>query len=274
MSYSISWKEDIFKRGMKHFESSRFKKALEEFEKLSHVDYPPSFLMLRLFYSLDGLIGGKNHTTKQFWHLLADKYSAFFDTPTTDPVFIFCCGYFLQKIKKDTKLAFQCFEEATQNNYALAQFYLGDCYRKGLGTRVDLTLATRYYELSANQGFSLAQNKLGICYTTGTGVSRDRVKAAAIFKLSAEQGYSPGQNNLGLSYEKGYGVTKDPVLAVKYYQLSAAQGNSSSQCAFGRCLEYGIGVSKDLNLAVKYYLMSNTGRSKNALLRLVNRVPL
>lgn len=71
---------------------------------------------------------------------------------------------------------------------------------------------------SANQGDKVAQNYVGEIYRDGVGVPVNYSSAADWFRKSADQGYGRAQNNLGFLYEKGLGVPKNPQMAMKYYR--------------------------------------------------------
>jgi TPR repeat protein len=53
---------------------------------------------------------------------------------------------------------------------------------------VNLFEAVRWYRLAAEQGFAIAQFNLGYCYKRGRGVDVDLLLAYSWFKLAADQG--------------------------------------------------------------------------------------
>ena len=56
---------------------------------------------------------------------------------------------------------------------ALAQYFLGVMYLKGLGVLQDYKMAAKWNALAAEQGFAKAQFYLGNMYRKGEGVSRN-----------------------------------------------------------------------------------------------------
>ena len=60
--------------------------------------------------------------------------------------------------------------EGAQAGVREAQFLVGECFQRGLGTSVDLKEAVRWYRLAAAQSLADAQHNLGNCYCQGRGV--------------------------------------------------------------------------------------------------------
>ena len=109
---------------------------------------------------------------------------------------------FLQEgkfIKQDCAKAFELFQEAAKGDSRAAERRVGDCYEKGLGTRVDYLKAAEWYLLSADKGNQYAKKAydallgkignfetgkgetyafLAACYSRGIhGYARDLPKA-------------------------------------------------------------------------------------------------
>ena len=67
---------------------------------------------------------------------------------------------FLQEgkfIKQDCEKAFELFQSAAKGDSRAAERRVGDCYEKGLGTRVDYLKATEWYLLSGDKGNQYAK---------------------------------------------------------------------------------------------------------------------
>lgn len=52
------------------------------------------------------------------------------------------------------------YKRSAGQNFANAQFNLGQCYAKGIGVAKDRTLAKQYYQAAADQGHVKAKEKL------------------------------------------------------------------------------------------------------------------
>ena len=172
---------------------------------------------------------------------------------------------------QDYAQAVKYYRLAADQGFAMAQYNLGVCYKRGEGVPQDDGMAVKYYRLAADQGYAPAQSNLGVCYKRGEGVPQDYAQAVKYYRLAADQGLAGAQFNLGLCYYLGQGVPQDYEMAVKYYRLAADQGLAEAQFNLGVCYEKGQGVAKNLNEAIRLYRMvAATGDddAKQALARL------
>ena len=139
-----------------------------------------------------------------------------------------------------------------EENYA-AQYHLGYCFDKGIGTEEDVKQAAIYYQWSAMHGNSAAQNNWASFYKNGRGVEQDYENAIYYYKMSAKNGYAAAQTNLANCYINGEGVEKDFKKAVEWYYKAAEQGNSYAQNYLGICYQNGLGVNKNYKKAVEWF---------------------
>ncbi len=153
----------------------------------------------------------------------------------------------------DWAKAAEYYRKAADAGHAEAQYYLGECYEKGLGVSQDHTEAVAWYRKAAEQGNVPAQCNLGWCYENGLGVAQDYKEAVAWYRKAAEQGYARAQHNLGVCYAKGRGVDRDYKEAVAWYRKAAEQGYASAQTNLGVCYSNGQGVDQDYKEAVAWY---------------------
>jgi TPR repeat protein len=136
---------------------------------------------------------------------------------------------------------------------AIAEYYLGVCYRDGQGVAKDQVEEVKWYRRAAEQGNAMAQYNLGVCYHDGEGVAKDQVEAAKWIRKAAEQGNDAAQYNLGWCYRDGYGVAQDYAETVKWWHKAAEQGNMIAQYNLGCCYRDGQGVAQDYVEAAKWY---------------------
>lgn len=80
------------------------------------------------------------------------------------------------------------FRAAAEQGDPQAQFQLGQCYEKGLGTEVDSAQAVLWYTKAADQGNADALYSLGLCYYYAIGVPEDLNKARALFRKAIATG--------------------------------------------------------------------------------------
>lgn len=80
------------------------------------------------------------------------------------------------------------FRAAAEQGDAQAQYQLGQCYEKGLGTAVDSVQAVQWYTRAAEQGDADAMYSLGLCYYYAIGVSEDLAKARAYLRKAVATG--------------------------------------------------------------------------------------
>ncbi len=134
---------------------------------------------------------------------------------------------------------------------------LGYLYVNGLvGEEADTKTALTYLNNAADNGFLEAKYYLGIMYLTGVGVDRDAEKALSYFEDAAEKDYAPALSQIAYIYFNGKGVDADYVQAVYYEKLAAAQGYTPSQINLGYLYENGFGVEKNLETALAYYKLA------------------
>jgi hypothetical protein len=106
--------------------------------------------------------------------------------------------------------------------------------------------AVAWYRKAAEQDFATAQFNLGDMYEGGRGVPQDDVQAVAWYRKAAEQGLAGAQSSLGECYGRGAGVERDPVEEVAWYRKAAEQDFAGAQYHLVRCYKYGRGVERDL----------------------------
>lgn len=145
------------------------------------------------------------------------------------------------------------YQEAVDQNNAVAQYNLGYMYEEGQGVEQDYQKAIRLYQKSADQGYDIAQNNLGIMYHKGKGVEQDYQKAAKLYQKSADQDNVFAQVNLGNMYSNGEGVAQDYKKAVELFLKATNQGHATAQYSLGIMYDNGKGVEQDYQKATELY---------------------
>jgi len=102
-----------------------------------------------------------------------------------------------------------------------AQFNMGQAYKLGRGTPVDLKIAQSWYEKAAAQGHAAAQANLGlILYESGK-----RAQAMPWLNKAANNGDARAQYALGTALFNGEDIKKDMPRAYAMMTLAAGQGH-------------------------------------------------
>jgi TPR repeat protein len=95
----------------------------------------------------------------------------------------------------DIANALRLLQLAVKQNFADAQFKLGDMYRFGRNIEKDESEAFRFYRLAATQGHPSALYKVAECYTKGLGVPKDTTKALKYYFKASYAGFPNALTN-------------------------------------------------------------------------------
>ena len=164
--------------------------------------------------------------------------------------------------RQDEDQAFRWFRRAAEEDYIPAQYGLGLCYIRGIGTERDLERGIRLLEQAGAEGYPPALCELGLCYEVGAGVAMDKERAAQLYREAAEQEYAPAQCNLGFCYYRGIGVEENDGQALHWFEQAAERDYPRAQQLLGECYDDGVGVEKDEARAAE--LVGNVGEGREA----------
>ena len=142
---------------------------------------------------------------------------------------------------------------AARLGHTEALYALGDAYRRGFGTPIDIRRAVDLFRLAAEGGSERGRFAYAVCCERGIGIPADPREAFRFYELAAVDGYAPAQNNLGGCYEYALGTPQNLVAAVEWYASAANAGQCDGQCRLGLCYELGRGVSVDMDKAIRLY---------------------
>ncbi|GBC08527.1 hypothetical protein RclHR1_08190003 [Rhizophagus clarus] len=169
---------------------------------------------------------------------------------------------YLGKLSKDPKEAFYWYQRSAENGNKLAQFYLGKCYENGRGIEKDNSEALECFEKAAKKGNKLAQLSLGHYYEKGIGTQKNDEKAFYWYEKSAIQECSNAQLCLGLLYRR---KKKNLKKAFYWIEKAAIYGNKAAQFHLGIYYYYGRGVKKDYGKSFEWYEKSARQEYNNAI---------
>ena len=189
---------------------------------------------------------------------------------TNSPDYNYSLGlkYFNSDDETIASLAFNLFLKAADEGHIDAQVKLGECYYRGIGTKINFTKAIEWYKKAADHGNSdaanniafiykngnsVAQNEIGSRYRLGLGVTQDFKKAAYWFNVAATNGSAKALYNLGVMYENGLGFTENNTNAFKLFLKSAEQGFPLAQGKVGLWYQRGNVVKQNSEKGFEWY---------------------
>lgn len=129
-----------------------------------------------------------------------------------------------------------------------AMFLKGLSFASAEGIAQDYVRAAQCYSEAAQQGYSLAQLNLAILYERGQGVTRDRTKSLMWLAKSANLGNAAAQYRLGVQEHlacrahPGESAVEGRIEALKWVRLAAAQGYRGAENA---CEFVALGMTRE-----------------------------
>lgn len=135
----------------------------------------------------------------------------------------------------------------------VAQFSLGAMLYYGTP---DTAQAVDWFRKAAAQQFAPAEFQMGQLYDFGFGVAQDDAQALAWYRSAAEHGSAPAQRSVGEFYTKGRGVTADSVEAMRWFRLGADADDLRAQYALGQSYFDGTGVARDYMSAYVWFTIA------------------
>jgi TPR repeat protein len=169
-------------------------------------------------------------------------------------------------VKIDDKKAVELWKKSAEQNYAHAEFRLGEIYgddSSGDGTGVippDGAEAMKWFERARGHGDPRAKCAIGQVYELAlNGVSQDHDKAIKLFteclppvRTLALNGDTDAELILALLYDMGWGLPEDKTEAFKWRLSSAEEGFPGGEAYVALCYYAGVGVQKNIRESVKW----------------------
>ncbi|CAG8437659.1 10519_t:CDS:1 [Ambispora gerdemannii] len=160
---------------------------------------------------------------------------------------------------------------------------LGFLYEKGRSSHWlnNEAFAYQKYRESADTGNSYGQYFVGVCFKKGIGINIDWQKAYEFFNVSARQRNPAACYKLGSGYDRVQVPKQKKNCRLKAFLLyieAANAGHVMAKILTGLCCELNWGVERDIHQAIRWLLQANNDQPlvvKNALLRIFHpQVPL
>lgn len=146
-------------------------------------------------------------------------------------------------------------KQAALNGDPVALFEIGARYTEGRGTEVQLDNAVKWLKLSSDQNFAPAQYRLGNFYEKGTGVDRDIERAKTLYAAAAGNGNVNAMHNLGVLLAST-GLSNDFNSAADWFLQAAERGVRDSQVNMAILYARGEGVQRDLVESYKWFAIA------------------
>ncbi|MFA6801643.1 MAG: tetratricopeptide repeat protein, partial [Acholeplasmataceae bacterium] len=168
--------------------------------------------------------------------------------------------YLLNTPKKNVLTAFQHFEQAAQQGYADAYYFLGRFYGLGDGVTLDFNKAMELYNEGKTLGSAKCGYALAMMYHSGYGVDKDEKMADQLFAehyqmlmIEANHGDPVSMHILGTYYYYGFHVQRYVFSAIDWLLKASNKGYSDSQYMLGMIYETLGEDSNQTEKAIPFY---------------------
>ena len=122
----------------------------------------------------------------------------------------------------------RCKQAADQGD-SMAQYFVGQMYRKGDGVEKNPEQAVLWYRKAADQDNVPALYNLGWMYDLGEGVPRNLDEAISWYKKAARQGDQYAPFNIGTMHYSGRDLPKNVEKALFWFDVAILNGNEKGR---------------------------------------------
>lgn len=145
------------------------------------------------------------------------------------------------------------YQKAAERGHGEAQYEYGRCHVVGKGVGKNEQLAMQWLEQASKQNFDLADLELGILYAKSK-FQEDRTKGMNLIKNLALKNCPKAQYVYGLGLKQGIGGDADLVEGFKWIQKAYEQNYPDAAAYLGSCYYSGRnGCQHDRKKALEYY---------------------
>jgi TPR repeat protein len=153
-------------------------------------------------------------------------------------------------MKNEPKAALPILEGLAGRGSLMSMVYLGDAYRKGLGTSADVESAKKWLKRATNEGSREAPHQLGLIHLD----LQEYQHAEQMFRLGASWDYLPSLYRLGTMYADGIGVTAQPALAREFFARASSRGHVFAKRRLAVLLFLGAGGPVDIVAGTRLFI--------------------
>ena len=158
-------------------------------------------------------------------------------------------------IEQDVNRAVCYMEQSAKAGFPMAEYMLGEWYRKGYTGCQDCDKAFMWMQRAAKHGVPLAQSRLGDMYHFGMCAPKILSEAFYWYCQAAQREYTYAQLMISTMYSLGAAVDHDFEKSVYWQQRAHLHADYYlAEYQIGRLFEAGKGFDQDKRAAVKYYL--------------------
>jgi len=168
--------------------------------------------------------------------------------------------YLLNTPKKNILTAIQHFEQAAEQGYADAYYFLGRFYGLGDGVTLDFEKAISLYSQGQSLGSAKCGYALGLMHHSGSGIDKDEETAKKYFSENYQMLMIEASNEdpvsmhiLGTYYYYGFHVQRYIFTAIEWFLKASKKGYSDSQYMLGMIYETLGEESNQSDKAIEFY---------------------
>lgn len=216
-----------------------------------------------------------------------------------EPDSVRAVGLFDRALRDGNDTLFPSLETLADNDDVFYAYYVGSCFKRGLGTKKNIGKAAVYFEKAAKLGSVPAMCELGILYREnkkpdkaydwferaakadnltgiyycgdmlqkGEGVAQDKEKGFNMLLRAADEGFPAAQLAVANSYYTGDGTVKNENLGAQWLAKAANNGLASARYKLGMAYATGNGVDPNYETAAAWFALAtqkNYGRQMKA----------
>lgn len=168
-------------------------------------------------------------------------------------------------VKQDSGKGLEIYHQLARQNFAMAQFELGDFYMAGSldgDIHPDVSKALFWYETAANQKMVQAMNRLGSLYRDKERTFHNLDISSSWFRKAAEETDVFAMIELAENLLKS-NLDESKQEATEWYRRAAELGASKAQYALAESYALGRGIERDYEKAYLWYRIARASGSSN-----------
>lgn len=154
---------------------------------------------------------------------------------------------------RNANQAFVLLCKASALGMPAADFRLGECYLRGIGTKSDSAKAVGYFKLAANSDVPDACLYYAECKDAGIGCPPDKPESIKYLRRAAALGCVEAQSLLGFKLLHGEGVEKNEAEGISLLEKSLKNGDANATYALACAYYFGDTKPRDFAKAAIYF---------------------
>jgi uncharacterized protein len=259
-----------FEKGLKAYESKKYKKAFKEWKPLAEDGFENAQLGIGHLYKRGKGVSLNHKKAFKWYQLAADQGNA-------QAQYHLAFYYLNFDEYKNNDLAFKWFKLSADQGYVESQSSLAFMHEEGLSVEKNINKAIKYYYLAAEKDDFLSQFKLYKFYEDGKVITQDLEQAKKWYELIYKEDYDyekvqaeRQEDAITTKAKKLYGeAIWESDKSINYFAFhkfkeSADLGHMDSQYLVAMAYKSGLGVKFNSDLAGKYFKLAAAQGHKEA----------